>query len=289
MPPQVAPAPGLSKPKSKLRLRLGLGGDASPKLVRPTPTQAPRSAASSASYQASASSHLTTTTRNAPTESLGASTNTTWSDLSRLSRGDSRSAFGLEISPSTVSHRSPTLAIDTVSYTTSSPRSSAFDSRLDSTSTLLLNDEDRSDQSTASPPSPSRSLQYLPDRFAEEYKNEEALKDPEEDESENERDIIAVNRMQLALGVDDIFLIRTDQLFDSFHFVKEVGFGNWGSVWQCIPKRTRSVNHHNVPLNLGKRAAAFGGYGAGGRVAVKLVHRRESKVSESRAIVQLQG
>jgi protein-serine/threonine kinase len=282
---QVRLPPGLSKQKSKLRLRLGLGGDVLPKSARPFDAEESLSVVSATSHEASsASSHLTTTSPNAPTESLGASTNTTRSDFSRFSRGDSRSAFGLEISPSTASAESPSIvgvAIDTISYTTSSPRSSAFDSRFDSRSTLLLDNGNPSDRSTASPLSLSRSNQFLPDRFAKEYKNEEALEDPEDDEREDERDLIVVNRMQRSLGIDDIFLMTSQQLFDSFHFIKEVGYGNWGSVWQCVPRHTGSVRMGNVPLHLGKKAAAFGGYGAGGRVAVKLVHRRNSKVSNA--------
>jgi len=279
MPAQVGHVPTLSKPKSKLRLRLGLGGDPSPKRAPVPFAPISRSATSSASYQPTSSTNSTTVSPNAPTESLGASTNTTWSDLSRFSRGDSRSAFGLEISPSTASHQSPdALALDTISYATSSPRSSAFDSRLDSTSTLLLREDDER-QSTVSPPPRLNSLPYIPDRFKDEYVGKEAHLEPEDDESEDERDLIAVNQMQRMLGVNDIFKMTTQQLFESFHFIKEVGFGNWGSVWQCVPRRTRSVHINDIPLNLGKKAAAFGGYGAGGRVAVKLVHRRKVDVS----------
>ncbi|EUC62064.1 kinase [Rhizoctonia solani AG-3 Rhs1AP] len=62
----------------------------------------------------------------------------------------------------------------------------------------------------------------------------------------------------------DIFSLSDQQLSDKLKFVKEVGFGNWGSVWLC---ETR----------LAEEQSAFGS-----QVAVKLVHRSKTPTTAAR-------
>jgi hypothetical protein len=86
-----------------------------------------------------------------------------------------------------------------------------------------------------------------------------------------------------AAAAEDIFSITDEQLSERFTFISEIGFGNWGSVWLCKPKHPRAsalvVRPNDPELRLGRAAAASGGSGAGGKVAIKLVHREKSPVS----------
>ncbi|CAE7185958.1 unnamed protein product [Rhizoctonia solani] len=62
----------------------------------------------------------------------------------------------------------------------------------------------------------------------------------------------------------DIFSLSDQQLSDKLKFVKEVGFGNWGSVWLCEPR-------------LAEEQAMFGP-----QIAVKLVHRSKTPTTAAR-------
>lgn len=80
---------------------------------------------------------------------------------------------------------------------------------------------------------------------------------------------------------DDIFLMTDQQLGERFMFSHEIGFGNWGSVWVGRPRHYRaSALEKRIPGGrMGRMAAAGGGYGAGGKVAFKLIHREKTAVS----------
>ncbi|KDN51861.1 hypothetical protein RSAG8_00412, partial [Rhizoctonia solani AG-8 WAC10335] len=62
----------------------------------------------------------------------------------------------------------------------------------------------------------------------------------------------------------DIFSLSDQQLSDKLKFVKEVGFGNWGSVWLCEPR-------------FAEEQATFGA-----QIAVKLVHRSKTPTTAAR-------
>jgi hypothetical protein len=68
---------------------------------------------------------------------------------------------------------------------------------------------------------------------------------------------------------EDVHSLSDQQLSDAYTFVKEVGFGNWGSVWMCKRKRD-----------------GYGRGGEGGRigqkVAIKLVHRSKTPTTAAR-------
>ena len=84
-----------------------------------------------------------------------------------------------------------------------------------------------------------------------------------------------------AASADEVILMTDQELSDRFTFMSEIGFGNWGSVWLCKPKHCRASAHRELGgvAKLGKMAAAGGGSGAGGKVALKLVHRTKTIVS----------
>ncbi|KAG8907113.1 hypothetical protein FRB99_005368 [Tulasnella sp. 403] len=58
----------------------------------------------------------------------------------------------------------------------------------------------------------------------------------------------------------DIFSITDDELKDRLHFIREIGYGNWGSVWSCYTKDTPTRQ----------------------KVAVKLVHRSKTPTTTAR-------
>ena len=69
---------------------------------------------------------------------------------------------------------------------------------------------------------------------------------------------------------DDIFSLTDEQLSDRFTFISEIGFGNWGSVWMCKPKRVRSVmlgeegeGGGGTTLRLGRMGRRVEGVGGG--------------------------
>lgn len=254
MPPQ----PTLHKPKSKLRLRLGLTPP-HPKpalgaiqLAPPLPSSLSplRSAPITASTLAESTSSITTGT----------------------SRPDSRSLFAYDsTSPSSQGNHNPTadagLAFDTISYASTSPASVAFRATLPSPHINTY-------------PTPSTSgYDTDADGEIELVDQGDGIDRPSLDEYPNIRSIIKAS--------DDVFYIADQQLSDRFAFVAEVGFGNWGSVWLAKPRRPKSAYFsyndmtpsQRAVRKLGKSAAASGGSGAGGKVAMKIVHRVEDSVS----------
>ncbi|KAA1475650.1 hypothetical protein DENSPDRAFT_883723 [Dentipellis sp. KUC8613] len=63
----------------------------------------------------------------------------------------------------------------------------------------------------------------------------------------------------------DIFSLSDQVLADRLQFIKEIGFGNWGSVWLCHPKSARTkLPQEDI------------------KVAVKLVHRSKTTTTAAR-------
>ncbi|TFK95795.1 kinase-like protein [Pterulicium gracile] len=58
-----------------------------------------------------------------------------------------------------------------------------------------------------------------------------------------------------------VHAISDQVLSDKLLFIQEIGFGNWGSVWLCKPKREEEGSH---------------------KIAVKLVHRSKTKTTAAR-------
>ncbi|KAL0578154.1 hypothetical protein V5O48_003820 [Marasmius crinis-equi] len=68
----------------------------------------------------------------------------------------------------------------------------------------------------------------------------------------------------------DVFSFNDDEeLTHRLRFIKEVGFGNWGSVWKCEPRSTETLSTGDSFDQSLKRT-----------FAVKLVHRRGEKAEE---------
>lgn len=271
MPVLALSQPVLHKPKSKIRLRLGL----TPPHPKPTPpiTEMPKRTPLAATHlpnsiapsrQVSMISATSQSTKNPPSSQLNASTNTS---SSIQSRADSRGAFGYDLSPSPPCKLGGLPVFDTISYRTASPRSAAFTADASRETLISLSEFEAC---TAYPtPSPSVS----PDHIRNEAN---ALYDPAIDHP-----LI----YQAIMAAEDIFCLTDKQLQDRFNFITEVGYGIWGSVWECKPKRMRASALQEPiigSIRFGRKAASIGGYGAGGRVAVKLVHRSKSPVSSTR-------
>ncbi|CAL1712476.1 unnamed protein product [Somion occarium] len=68
----------------------------------------------------------------------------------------------------------------------------------------------------------------------------------------------------------DIFSITDQVLADRLHFIEEIGFGNWGSVWLCRPKPDPSSST-DLPNATNDS-----------RIAVKLVHRSKTSTTAAR-------
>ncbi|KAG1901452.1 kinase-like domain-containing protein [Suillus fuscotomentosus] len=64
---------------------------------------------------------------------------------------------------------------------------------------------------------------------------------------------------------NDVFSLSDHLLAERLQFVKEIGFGNWGSVWLCRPKSSSSPDKHKDV-----------------EVAVKLVHRSKTSTTAAR-------
>ncbi|KAG2121098.1 hypothetical protein DEU56DRAFT_873834 [Suillus clintonianus] len=64
---------------------------------------------------------------------------------------------------------------------------------------------------------------------------------------------------------NDVFSLSDQLLAERLQFVKEIGFGNWGSVWLCRPKSSSSSDKHKDV-----------------QVAVKLVHRSKTSTTAAR-------
>ncbi|KAG8930857.1 hypothetical protein FRC02_003598 [Tulasnella sp. 418] len=63
-----------------------------------------------------------------------------------------------------------------------------------------------------------------------------------------------------SVTASDVFSLTDDELKERLHFIKEIGYGNWGSVWACFTK--------DAPTRE--------------KVAVKLVHREKTPTTAAR-------
>nr|XP_019013084.1 CAMK/CAMKL protein kinase [Kwoniella pini CBS 10737]OCF51865.1 CAMK/CAMKL protein kinase [Kwoniella pini CBS 10737] len=235
--------PKLYKPKSKIRLRLGLG---SPSQPQTKPHQ----------------QHLSPNP--SPHNELASSTST---NTSSISRTDSRSAFTYDF---TLTPSPPNKEFDTISYNTISPESQLYQnssSNVQSSSTLLTTSESNDD-----------------DGEYHVYPNQE-----DQYEEKEVEDTLHPAISSITSGTDDIFCLTDQQLTDGFTFIREIGFGNWGSVWLCKPKHHKhllnqgrlSTNERAI-VKLGKKSILTAGSGAGGKVAIKLVHRSKTPTTAAR-------
>nr|XP_019003885.1 CAMK/CAMKL protein kinase [Kwoniella mangroviensis CBS 8507]OCF67346.1 CAMK/CAMKL protein kinase [Kwoniella mangroviensis CBS 8507] len=269
--------PKLNKPKSKIRLRLGLGSP-DHKAKQPQTQQ-----------------HLSPNP--SPNPLLASSTSTSNSGISRT---DSRSAFTYD-SSSTPSPPHKT-EFDTISYNTISPESLIYQQPNghanhihgqinESSSTLITSSEGGVDgEYHVDYPSHHHQQQQQQQQVVRQEQSYYGESGEEEDEKyDNGESTLHPAISSITSGTDDIFSITDQQLSDRFTFISEIGFGNWGSVWLCKPKHTRSshlFDQHNenerAILKLGKKAAVSGGTGAGGKVAIKLVHRSRSATTAAR-------
>ncbi|WVQ65424.1 uncharacterized protein L199_003600 [Kwoniella botswanensis] len=264
--------PKLNKSQSKIRLRLGLGSP-NAKAKRPQTEQ-----------------HLSPNP--SPNPLLAASTSTSNSGISRT---DSRSAFTYD-SSSTPSPPHKT-EFDTISYNTISPESLIYQQpnghanhihgQINESSSTLITSSEGDGEYHVDHPSWQQQQQQQVVRQEQSYYGESG--EEEDEKYDNGESTLHPAISSITSGTDDIFSITDQQLSDRFTFISEIGFGNWGSVWLCKPKHTRSsylFDQHNenerAILKLGKKAAVSGGTGAGGKVAIKLVHRSRSATTAAR-------
>ncbi|KAF9013205.1 hypothetical protein BDQ17DRAFT_1321088 [Cyathus striatus] len=77
----------------------------------------------------------------------------------------------------------------------------------------------------------------------------------------------AVNPPTSPTETTDIFSLSDQVLSESLQFIEEIGFGNWGSVWLCTPKRGSQSATSSVPEQ---------------KIAVKLVHRSKTSTTAAR-------
>ncbi|KAG6902526.1 hypothetical protein C0995_015344 [Termitomyces sp. Mi166 len=68
---------------------------------------------------------------------------------------------------------------------------------------------------------------------------------------------------------NDVFSLSDQVLSDRLHFIEEIGFGNWGSVWLCKPKPSSTSKSKDGQLEDQK-------------IAVKLVHRSKTPTTAAR-------
>ena len=274
----TAKTPSLYKPKSKIRLRLGL--------TPPHPQPQPKAAASVTiaapaakppvkeepkSAESTRSFNHPTSTQTSP-DDHSKSLNTSQITHSSRSRPDSRDAFALEISPSTQSTHSPHRAnFDTISYATQSPASLAL-TKINNPSYPSVSTNDVDPYPTPSPSSsPSRDTSVVSTANESSTAHQPGIQ-PEDPT------LTHPHVAEAAAASDHIFHLTDEQLSDRFNFVKEIGYGNWGSVWLCRPKHPKGKDEGPMST-LGRSAAAGGGSKSAGKVAIKLVHRSKSPVS----------
>lgn len=82
----------------------------------------------------------------------------------------------------------------------------------------------------------------------------------------------------VAAASSDIFEVTNRQLTKRFHFVEEIGKGNWGVVWKAIPRHVDAAKADMREVRkLGRASAVSGGSSAGGVVAIKMVHLERDK------------
>ena len=282
-PAQPQQGKGLTKPKSKIRLRLGL--------TPPHPT-APKHESLVPSLPVSTTvTHKVAVIppfkpkRNANAHGNGLATSTSTNRTSTtISRTDSRSAFTYdnETSPSIISNGrddydygqdhshgngygdTPSPPFEDISLSTHSPPMMYPENNISRSSI----------QSNATGMDPN-----LAHHVVQHY-----YPTPERTEPEVEDDAGILRHPHLtalAHSSDDIFLMTDRMLGERFSFSHEIGFGNWGSVWVGKPRHYRaSTLEKRIPGGrMGRMAAANGGYGAGGKVAFKLIYREKTAVS----------
>lgn len=262
---------GLTKPKSKIRLRLGLTPPhpTAPKHESPVPALP---SISKDSIKLAPIPPFKPT--NPTTNGLATSTSTNRTSISRV---DSRSAFTYDTSPSIASndnneydygqYQDDTSAqfqeISLSSHSPNHPNPMMYPSANDSRATI---------QSNASGMDPNLARHYYyptPERTEPEVEDDAGLRHPHLQAYVNQS--------------DDIFMMTDQMLCERFSFAHEIGFGNWGSVWVGKPRHYRaSTLEKRIPGGrMGRMAAASGGYGAGGKVAFKLIYREKTAVSYS--------
>ncbi|ODN74147.1 hypothetical protein L202_07598 [Cryptococcus amylolentus CBS 6039] len=193
---------------------------------------------------------------------LASSTSTTASSASRT---DSRSAFTYDTSSPSPPLKRP--EFDTISYNSAMSASiGGFTEEAGASNSTLVSEESVVEQTYQTP---AQDLQP--------YQAPSQYPPPGGD------DTLHPNIASVTSGADDIFSLTDQQLSDRFTFISEIGFGNWGSVWLCKPKHARSSQlEQGAVVRLGKQAAASGGSGAGGKVAIKLVHRSKTATTAAR-------
>lgn len=272
---------GLTKPKSKLRLRFGLTPPHPPTKTQiqtetktkqpplPVPVEPKQPLQPNPNHQQSQQQHQL----QASTGTVLATSTSTTASSTGISRIDSRSAFTYDnYSPSAESidgrndryqqfsqydHEirapSPILAFETISL-----------------------DDDELDTSMSTQMDPVLAQRYYPTPNASLADTEPELEHVEDDAGLQHPHVRA-----MVAASDDIFYLNDQQLGERFSFIEEIGFGNWGSVWKVRPRRYKASRYFgNRPGGkMGKNAAAGGGIGANGKVAVKLVHRQRTAVS----------
>jgi hypothetical protein len=204
----------------------------------------------------------------------------------------------------TRTHTGTGLTFDTISYASASPISVHYAAQNRSTATLVSSLHEHGPLETSLYPTPSASSlpdeDYLDDIQA--HAQATALARADYNAQTHAHDNAYghghghgyVNDLATAAGesypgitaatkADAVFMITDQQLSDRFSFEKEIGFGNWGSVWLCKLRRVRSElsmpQSYGYEVRLGRAAALSGGGGAGGKVAIKLVHRNQDPVS----------
>jgi protein-serine/threonine kinase len=200
----------------------------------------------------------------------------------------------------TRTHTGTGLTFDTISYASASPISVHYAAHNRSTATLVSSLHEHGPLETSLYPTPSASSlsdeDYLDDIQA--HAQATALARADHNAHAHGHDNAYghgyVQDLATAAGesypgitaatkADAVFMITDQQLSDRFSFEKEIGFGNWGSVWLCKLRRVRSElsmpQSHGYEVRLGRAAALSGGGGAGGKVAIKLVHRNQDPVS----------
>lgn len=266
---------GLTKPKSKLRLRLGL--------TPPHPTTKPTKPAKPVKTKQQPLPALPSAPPPpllSPTLALTHST----SNTGGISRTDSRSAFTYDnYSPTSDSidgrnhhdHHDDQYRHDYGGnqhqhHSRSSP-SLAFE-------TISLNTELNNSMSTLM--DPALAQHYYPTPSVTASRNGDTTQSTDE-EVEDDAGLQHPHIRQMVAASDDIFYLSDKQLGERFCFVQEIGFGNWGSVWKVRPRHTRAsrINGNLPGGRMGRIAAAGGGVGANGKVAIKLVHRQRTAVS----------
>ncbi|KAK8858890.1 hypothetical protein IAR55_003121 [Kwoniella newhampshirensis] len=283
----VSSQPTLHKPKSKLRLRLGL---TPPHPKHPTPEStthySPLHPKPNVNLASSTSTVVTTT-----------STNSFSRDLART---DSRSAFTYDsASPSPGISPGPPIKrpeFDTISYNTQSPASIAFthenqvayqhSHQLDANHSAHSLLSSQSDTDVSDNQQQSVRWQYPQEYTHRDTNSAQVIDAPAGGGGRNEHPAHP-HIYAMTSQVDDIFSLTDEQLANRFIFISEVGFGNWGSVWLCKPKRPRASrlgdgDAQGMVVKLGRKAAAGGGSGACGKVAIKLVHRTNSETTALR-------